>query len=123
MRTRKRSIAGLMWLVFLFAIWLTLVRGEPEGRWLARCFFLLMAAFLAAMWVWFVVVPQNSLKLARGSVDRQRRLLEWVVKTPGIPRLKIHARYLLAVNYQCLQSLRRRGVPVPVDPEGQSRKP
>jgi hypothetical protein len=37
----------------------------------------------AAIWLWFVVVPQQSLKLARGNVGRQR--LTSIRLTPDDP--------------------------------------
>ena len=100
MRTRKRSIAGLMWLVLVSAIGLTLARGGPEVGGLAHLWFWLMIGSAGIFWLWFVVIPQKSLPLAGGNVDRQRRLLLWVVNTPWAAGVKIHARFILAVNFQ-----------------------
>jgi tetratricopeptide (TPR) repeat protein len=100
MRTRKRSIASLMWIVFFAAVGLALVRAGPDSGGLVHLWLWLVIGSQAALWLWFVVVPQQSLKLARGIVGRQRRLLEWVVSTPCVPGVKVHARYLLAANYQ-----------------------
>ena len=101
MRTRKHSIAGLMWVVFFCAVGLAIARAGSDGGGLVYLWFwLLVVGSQATLWIWFVVVPQQSLKLVQGNVGRQRRLLEWVVNTPCVPDWKVHARYILAVNYQ-----------------------
>lgn len=100
MRTRRPTIGGLMWLVFFFAVGLALARGEPQYRWLARYWFLLIAGYVGAHLVWFILVPQASLKLARGDHGRQRRILQWVVSTPSSAGARFLARYLLGVNDQ-----------------------
>jgi tetratricopeptide (TPR) repeat protein len=83
-----------------FAIVVMIAWAVPEFRGVARTLVSLVGVFLAANWGWFSVVAQNSLKLAGGNRDRQRRLLEWIVKTPGTPQTKIPARFLLGANYQ-----------------------
>ena len=100
MHARKPSISGLMWLVLLTGIALWLARDIPGEDLLRRLPFWLLAAWIAFSWIWFVVVPQKSLWLARHKPDRQRRLLEWVVNTPWPPGAKTHARYILAANLQ-----------------------
>ena len=100
MRTKQRSIGWLMGLVLVFAIGLTIAQGGPEVRWLARYWVVLAIVMMAVSWFWFVYVPQKSLKLAGGNRDRQRRLLEWVLKTPCFAGMKVHVRYILAANYQ-----------------------
>ncbi len=62
--------------------------------------FWLLIGLWAATWLWFVVMPQKSLALARGDTELQRRLLELIVNTPLATGAKIHARYILAGNYQ-----------------------
>jgi tetratricopeptide (TPR) repeat protein len=89
-----------MWIVVIVAVGTTIVRGGPEAGMLAHVWLLLVIGSGVVSWVWFVVIPQKSLKLAKGDVDRQRRLLQWVVNTPGVQGMKIHARYILAANLQ-----------------------
>jgi tetratricopeptide (TPR) repeat protein len=89
-----------MWLVLFVAVGLGLARGGPEAYWLARYWFLLIVVGMALSWVWFIRVPQWSLKLAGGDRDRQRLILRWIVHTPSPGGLKILARFLLAVNDQ-----------------------
>ena len=67
------------------------------GVWAFLCFFVL---FIGPALLWFVLVPKFSLRLAGGNRDRQRLILQCVVHTPFFARLKILARFLLAVNYQ-----------------------
>src|SRR5262249_51270737 len=43
-------------------------------------------------------VPNWSLVLAGGDMDRQARLLRWIVDTPAPGKAKISARFLLAEN-------------------------
>jgi tetratricopeptide (TPR) repeat protein len=106
MRTRKRSIAGLMWLVLAAAVGLTLAREGPIARWPAWLWVVLFlgalagACTLAGTWLWFILIPQMSLRLAGGDRDRQRRLLQLVVNTPSPGGVKILARFLLALNDQ-----------------------
>jgi hypothetical protein len=84
-----------MWLVLCVAVGLTIARAGPEGHWLARYWFMLVAAFAIVNLFWFVVLPRKSLKLAAGDPDRQRRLLQWIVNTPWFSAVKVHARYML----------------------------
>ena len=100
MRTRRRSIAGTMWLIFVVAIGLTMARGGPEVQWLAPYWFLLYFGAIALIWLWFILVPKVSLKLAGGDRDRQRRILRWVVSTPFQGGVKVYARFLLGLNEQ-----------------------
>ncbi len=100
MRTQKRSIAWLMWIILIAAVFLAFARRVDRTSWLARnSFFLLIAGFILAL-LWFVAVPKHSLKLARGNRDRQRRILRWIVGTPFGGDLKNLARFMLALNYQ-----------------------
>ena len=100
MRTRRRSIAGTMWLIFVVAIGLAMARGGPEVQWLAPYWFLLYFGAIALIWLWFILVPKVSLKLAGGDRDRQRRILRWVVNTPFQGGVKVYARFLLGLNEQ-----------------------
>jgi tetratricopeptide (TPR) repeat protein len=100
MRTRKWSIADLMWIVFFVAIGLGLARGGPEVDWLAQYWFLVLLGAMVLRWIWFIVVPRWSLRLARRDRRRQRWILQCVVNTPLPGKWKALARYLLAVNYQ-----------------------
>ncbi len=100
MSTRKASIGGLMWLILVVGVGLAVVRDGPESRWLARYWLWLMVASLGLPYLWFIVVPRGSLRLAGGSRERQRYILRWVVGTPAPRGLKCLARYLLGVNQQ-----------------------
>ncbi len=100
MRTRRRSIAGTMWLIFAVAIGLALARGGPEVQWLAPYWFLVYLGAIALIWLWFILVPKVSLKLAGGDRDRQRRILRWVVNTPFQGGVKVYARFLLGKSEQ-----------------------
>ncbi|MHB1559598.1 MAG: tetratricopeptide repeat protein [Isosphaeraceae bacterium] len=100
MRTRRPTIGGLMWFIFFVAMGLALARGGPQYRWMARSWFLLLGGFLGFQLAWFLLVPRVSLKLALGDHGRQRRILQWVVKTPAPAGMKILARYLLGLNDQ-----------------------
>jgi tetratricopeptide (TPR) repeat protein len=100
MRTRKLSIADMMWIVLFVAVGLVLARGGPETRWLGRWWLVLFLGGMAFCWVWFIRVPLWSLKLAHRSREGQRRVLRWVVNTPAPGALKVLARYLLAANDQ-----------------------
>lgn len=71
MRTTRPIIGGLMWLIFFVAVGLALARGEPQYRWMARYWFLLIAGYIGAHLVWFVLVPQVSMKLALAAGRRQ----------------------------------------------------
>ena len=79
---------------------LTVVPGGSLGRSLILCSIVITTASLVAGWFWFVVVPQNSLELAGGDMERQRRLLHRVISTPGSQGLKAVARYMLGASYQ-----------------------
>ncbi len=100
MRTSKPSISGLMWFILFFAIALTLVRAEQEDAGLRHLWAWLLIGPIAGMWLWFVFIPQKSLRLVGRDPGRQRRLLECIVNTPCPPELKIHARFILAASYQ-----------------------
>ena len=100
MRARKPSISGLMWFILFFAIALTLVRAEQEDAGLRHLWPCLLIGPIAGMWLWFVFIPQKSLRLVGRDPDRQRRLLECIVNTRCPPELKIHARFILAASYQ-----------------------
>jgi tetratricopeptide (TPR) repeat protein len=98
MRKRNRSISGLMWLAAIVAGGLALYRGGPDsGLWAVYGVLLFLGTAVVAT-LWFVVVPLAALKLAGGDRDRQRRILRWVVNTPGPSRLKSLARLDLGHN-------------------------
>jgi tetratricopeptide (TPR) repeat protein len=100
MRVKKRSMSGLLWLCVIVAVAFSLRRTAP-GSWRWALYpFLLVLGLAVIQWFWFILVPRFALKLARGNRDRQRRILEWVVHTPAPARLKIYARFLLALNNQ-----------------------
>jgi tetratricopeptide (TPR) repeat protein len=89
-----------MWIIVIVAVWLALTRGDPESRWFARICLALFVAYSILLPLWFVIVPKHSLKLARGDRDRQRRILQWVERTPFGGDRKNLARFMLALNYQ-----------------------
>jgi hypothetical protein len=94
----RRTIANLMWIVVLAAVWLLATRGGLDADWLARYWFLLILGAVALHWAWFVLVPRCSLDLAGGDRDRQSRLLRWVINTPIPGGPKLRARQTLAAN-------------------------
>ena len=63
-------------------------------------FLLIMLGLFVAQWIWFIVVPRQSLRLARGNPERQRRLLRLVINTPFPSGPKVFARFLLAASDQ-----------------------
>jgi tetratricopeptide (TPR) repeat protein len=100
MRTTKRSFSWVTWLIVIAAAWFVLRRAGPSAGTLPLYGFLLALGLVVIPSFWFVLVPQLSLTLAGGDRDRQRRILQWVVKTPAPGGLKILARFQLALNDQ-----------------------
>jgi hypothetical protein len=94
----KWTIASLMWIVVLAAIWLVATRGGPDAYWVARYWFLMVLGAVVVHWIWFVLVPWWSLDLAGGDRERQSRLLRWVINTPIPAGPRLRARWLLAAN-------------------------
>ncbi len=96
MNTRKWTIAGLMWIVLIIAVWLSITRRHDPA--LAGSWLMGIVVAIVLHWTWFILVPRWSLELAGGDRDRQSRLLRWVIDTPIPGGPKVQARYLLAAN-------------------------
>jgi tetratricopeptide (TPR) repeat protein len=74
--------------------------NNPHARWFPLYIVLPFLLLFVASWVWFILVPRVSLKIAGGDRQRQRRLLQCVVNTPFVEGTKGYARFLLGVNDQ-----------------------
>jgi tetratricopeptide (TPR) repeat protein len=89
-----------MWVIVCLAIGMAVVRGAPGPSGAVWRFLLIMLGLFIAQWIWFIVVPRQSLRLARGNPERQRRLLRLVINTPFPSGPKVFARFLLAASDQ-----------------------
>ena len=118
MHAIKLTISGLIWVIVCLAIGMAVVRGAPGASGVIWRFLLIMLGLVVAQWIWFIVVPRQSLRLAGGNPDRQRRLLRLVINTPFPSGPKVFARFLLAASDQVGKALRAGRAAVSGDPRG-----
>src|SRR5580704_351439 len=97
MRTGARSLATLMALTAVAAVWLAVSRTRPWidlfdpfsfVAFFARALLCFFVVFTWPAVLWFVAVPKISLRLAGGNRDRQRQILQCVIHTPFFARSK-----------------------------------
>src|SRR3954452_17091507 len=96
MHAIKSAITGLIWMIVCLAIGIAVMRGAPGASGAVWRFLLIMLGLFVAQWLWFIVVPRQSLRLARGDPEGQRRLLRLVINTPFPSGPKVLARFMLA---------------------------